>query len=67
MFDWIVQRANDAMRPPGDIQNSRMIGILDIFGFEIFEKNRFDFDRKFVLCVFLSVNLDLTHTCVLFP
>jgi myosin heavy subunit len=27
-FDWIVDRANDAMRPPGGVDTSRMIAIL---------------------------------------
>jgi myosin heavy subunit len=40
-FDWLVKRANDAMRPP-TIDPSAMIGILDIFGFEIFDKNSFE-------------------------
>jgi myosin heavy subunit len=41
-FDWIVQRANDAMRPTTAMDSSRIIGILDIFGFEIFQANSFE-------------------------
>ncbi|KAL7753446.1 class II myosin [Sorochytrium milnesiophthora] len=40
MFDWIVQRVNAAMRsrqPP-----ALTIGVLDIYGFEIFDHNSFE-------------------------
>ena len=40
MFDWIVQRVNQALRARGAMAQS--IGILDIYGFEIFEKNSFE-------------------------
>ena len=40
MFDWIVQRVNGALRARGAMAHS--IGILDIYGFEIFEKNSFE-------------------------
>ncbi|KXS98563.1 hypothetical protein AC578_4329 [Pseudocercospora eumusae] len=40
MFDWIVQRVNQSLRARGAIAQS--IGILDIYGFEIFEKNSFE-------------------------
>nr|POF19951.1 myosin-1 [Quercus suber] len=40
MFDWIVQRVNQSLRARGAIAHS--IGILDIYGFEIFEKNSFE-------------------------
>lgn len=41
MFDWLVQRVNAAMI--GSISDSTtVIGVLDIFGFEIFEKNSFE-------------------------
>ncbi|KAF2164400.1 hypothetical protein M409DRAFT_56669 [Zasmidium cellare ATCC 36951] len=40
MFDWIVQRVNQALKARGSIAQS--IGILDIYGFEIFEKNSFE-------------------------
>eukprot|EP00466_Bigelowiella_natans_P012031 jgi/Bigna1/34821/e_gw1.7.15.1 len=39
MFDWIVARINKSMPGGG---GGRSIGILDIFGFEIFEKNSFE-------------------------
>ncbi|MCJ1366602.1 class II myosin [Acarospora aff. strigata] len=40
LFDWIVQRVNASLRARGAIANS--VGILDIYGFEIFEKNSFE-------------------------
>ena len=40
MFDWIVQRVNQSLRARGTVSQS--IGILDIYGFEIFEKNSFE-------------------------
>jgi myosin-1 len=40
MFDWIVQRVNLSLKARGAIAQS--IGILDIYGFEIFEKNSFE-------------------------
>ncbi|QIW95873.1 hypothetical protein AMS68_001391 [Peltaster fructicola] len=40
MFDWIVQRVNQSLRARGAISHS--IGILDIYGFEIFERNSFE-------------------------
>jgi myosin heavy subunit len=39
MFDWIVDRVNRAI---GQAQKGRSIGILDIFGFEIFKTNSFE-------------------------
>ena len=41
MFDWLVKRVNRAME--GASRTSRnVIGVLDIFGFEIFELNSFE-------------------------
>lgn len=40
LFDWIVERVNVALKARGTTANS--IGILDIYGFEIFEKNSFE-------------------------
>ncbi|GMI26223.1 hypothetical protein TeGR_g3077, partial [Tetraparma gracilis] len=40
-FDWLMRRINTSMHvPDGAIES--FIGILDIFGFEIFEDNRFE-------------------------
>jgi myosin-1 len=40
LFDWIVERVNVSLTTRGATSNS--IGILDIYGFEIFEKNSFE-------------------------
>ncbi|KAI8925857.1 P-loop containing nucleoside triphosphate hydrolase protein [Entophlyctis helioformis] len=45
MFDWIVQSVNAAMASlAANLQKSSILclGVLDIFGFEIFEKNGFE-------------------------
>ena len=38
LFDWLVSRVNEAMAG----ETGRFIGVLDIFGFEIFETNSFE-------------------------
>ncbi|KAK9470285.1 P-loop containing nucleoside triphosphate hydrolase protein [Dipodascopsis tothii] len=40
LFDWIVERVNVSMRTRGE--KDKTIGILDIYGFEIFENNSFE-------------------------
>ncbi|SPO02159.1 probable myosin I heavy chain [Cephalotrichum gorgonifer] len=40
LFDWIVERINRSLKSKQTISNT--IGILDIYGFEIFEKNSFE-------------------------
>jgi len=40
LFDWIVERINQSLKARQASANS--IGILDIYGFEIFEKNSFE-------------------------
>jgi myosin-1 len=40
LFNWIVERINQSLRARQATANS--IGILDIYGFEIFEKNSFE-------------------------
>lgn len=40
LFDWIVERVNSSLTARSSTTNS--IGILDIYGFEIFEKNSFE-------------------------
>ncbi|KAH9175500.1 P-loop containing nucleoside triphosphate hydrolase protein [Lactarius sanguifluus] len=40
LFEWIVSRINISMKPRGAV--NQLIGILDIFGFEIFEENSFE-------------------------
>ncbi|KAF2203736.1 hypothetical protein GQ43DRAFT_478776 [Delitschia confertaspora ATCC 74209] len=40
LFDWIVERVNASLKARGAMSHS--IGILDIYGFEIFERNSFE-------------------------
>ena len=40
LFDWIVARVNVSLKARGAVSNS--VGILDIYGFEIFERNSFE-------------------------
>ncbi|KAH0838079.1 P-loop containing nucleoside triphosphate hydrolase protein [Lanmaoa asiatica] len=40
LFEWIVSRVNISMKPRS--ATAQVIGILDIFGFEIFEDNSFE-------------------------
>ena len=40
LFDWIVERVNASLKARGAVKNT--VGILDIYGFEIFEKNSFE-------------------------
>lgn len=40
LFDWIVERVNASLKARGSVGNS--VGILDIYGFEIFDKNSFE-------------------------
>lgn len=43
MFDWLVERINQEMRASKeDQQDCKVTGILDIFGFEIFQHNSFE-------------------------
>ncbi|CAG8548975.1 7493_t:CDS:10 [Paraglomus occultum] len=40
LFEWIVERINSAMRERS--KSSYVIGVLDIYGFEIFDENSFE-------------------------
>lgn len=42
VFDWLVSRINAALAPAGNAQKRNFIGILDIYGFEVFERNSFE-------------------------
>lgn len=42
LFDWIIARVNQSMAVQGTGTVDTSIGILDIYGFEIFEKNSFE-------------------------
>ena len=39
LFDWLIRRINESF---GSAEGSSIIGVLDIFGFESFEKNSFE-------------------------
>jgi myosin-1 len=39
MFTWLVKRLNTSLQPK-EGQQKEVMGILDIYGFEIFERNR---------------------------
>lgn len=41
MFTWLVKRLNTSLQPKED-QRKEVMGILDIYGFEIFERNSFE-------------------------
>ncbi|KAI8636235.1 P-loop containing nucleoside triphosphate hydrolase protein [Parasitella parasitica] len=40
LFEWIVARVNVSLQARGDVRHT--IGVLDIYGFEIFENNNFE-------------------------
>lgn len=40
LFDWIIERVNASLRVRGAVKNT--VGILDIYGFEVFESNSFE-------------------------
>ncbi len=42
LFDWLVQRINAAIVVDDDDSSPLSIGVLDIYGFEIFSKNGFE-------------------------
>lgn len=42
MFDWLVMRVNESMLVASGVRQANVIGVLDIFGFEIFEDNSFE-------------------------
>ncbi|CAG9768110.1 unnamed protein product [Ceutorhynchus assimilis] len=41
LFTWLVKRINRSLQP-SDTRRISVMGILDIYGFEIFQKNRFE-------------------------
>ncbi|XP_076289926.1 unconventional myosin 61F isoform X4 [Lasioglossum baleicum] len=42
LFTWLVTRLNKSLQPVRDPPRKMVIGILDIYGFEIFQKNSFE-------------------------
>ncbi len=48
MFTWIVGQINEAIKVTQNVTmtgKSTVIGVLDIYGFEIFDNNRYSFAR----------------------
>lgn len=41
LFTWLVTRLNKSLQPINNRKKKMVIGILDIYGFEIFQKNRY--------------------------
>jgi len=39
LFTWLVQRVNRSLKPEEEVIRTKVMGILDIYGFEIFGKN----------------------------
>jgi len=42
LFDWLVSRINDSVRAPKRAFDKKVIGVLDIYGFEVFKVNSFE-------------------------
>ena len=42
LFDWLVEKINNALVLKGSESEMKFIGVLDIFGFEIFQENAFE-------------------------
>ncbi|CAK9821958.1 Unconventional myosin IC [Anthophora retusa] len=42
LFTWLVTRLNKSLQPSRNATRKMVIGILDIYGFEIFQKNSFE-------------------------
>jgi len=42
LFDFLIQKVNDQINSESDDNQKCVIGVLDIYGFEIFEKNSFE-------------------------
>ncbi|XP_043514195.1 unconventional myosin IC isoform X1 [Frieseomelitta varia] len=42
LFTWLVTRLNKSLQPVNNPHSKMVIGILDIYGFEIFQKNSFE-------------------------
>ncbi len=66
MFDFIVQRVNASMKPPESAAQAGgkglQFGVLDIYGFEIFDRNGFE-----QLCInYINGNWDISGGLQLF-
>jgi myosin-1 len=42
MFTWLVQRLNRSLQSSWEVKKKYVLGILDIYGFEIFQSNSFE-------------------------
>ncbi|XP_045023570.1 LOW QUALITY PROTEIN: unconventional myosin IC-like [Daphnia magna] len=42
MFNWLVQRLNRSLQSGAEVKKKIVLGILDIYGFEIFQSNSFE-------------------------
>jgi len=42
LFSWITRLVAKGIAPPEDLHGGRMLGLLDLYGFEVFEKNGFE-------------------------
>ncbi|XP_047136669.1 unconventional myosin-Ia isoform X1 [Hydra vulgaris] len=42
LFNWIIFRINDKIRAPKVSYGKKVIGVLDIYGFEVFQENAFE-------------------------
>jgi len=42
LFTWLVTRLNKSLQPQTNPRRKMVMGILDIYGFEIFQKNRYN-------------------------
>ena len=70
MFDWIVGKLNDALgttttlraSDPTLLSAANWMGLLDVFGFEIFTTNGFEQLMVNLANERLQVNMDHTHT-----
>jgi myosin I len=46
LFTWLVERLNRSLKPIEEVSKTKVMGILDIYGFEIFGKNRHETKLK---------------------
>lgn len=63
MFTWVVSRINDAIEIKGKQGRGTIIGVLDIYGFEIFDKNRWLWNYFSKLCTDNVMYKHLSRNC----
>ena len=68
LFEWLIKYINKTLSRENNerlnytyraVQSSLVIGVLDIYGFEIFENNRYDFIVYFVIYFERSLARDI--------